>query len=127
SESPACNHLALPNYHAPRKRLNQGRRTPTAKPHRRWCEGQTCHNVRVGPEFVIARLKALRDPRMRVLALIEALSAGEADAWVEALAALVVRSHRVDDADAIEAVQTITHAAADPSLPYETRQRLYEV
>ena len=33
----------------------------------------TCHNIRVGIEHILARLRALRDARMRVLALIEAL------------------------------------------------------
>ena len=62
---------------------------------------------------------------MRVLALIEALASGEPEAWAETLAAIVVRSHRVDDADALEALQTITRATADPLLSYEARQRLY--
>jgi len=62
---------------------------------------------------------------MRALALIEALQEGEEHAWVEALAAIVARSHLVDDGDAIEALESITHAVADPALSYETRQRLY--
>ncbi len=62
---------------------------------------------------------------MRVLALIEALGQGEADEWVETLAAIVARSHLVDDADALEALESITQATADPGLPYGTRQRLY--
>ncbi|MGE0401585.1 MAG: hypothetical protein AB7T06_33090 [Kofleriaceae bacterium] len=91
--------------------------------HRGKCS--TCHNVGVGPDSVIARLKAIRDARMRALALISALGEGEPEAWVETLAAIIARAHRVDDADAIEALETITHAMADPSLPYATRQRLY--
>ncbi|HEY4180856.1 MAG TPA: hypothetical protein VGM90_28620 [Kofleriaceae bacterium] len=62
---------------------------------------------------------------MRVLALIEAMSAGEPEAWVETLAAVLARSHRVDDADTLEALEAITHAAADPALTYAARQRLY--
>lgn len=62
---------------------------------------------------------------MRVLALIEALGEGDAEAWVETLAAIVARSHLVDDADALEALESITQATADPSLPYGSRQRLY--
>lgn len=62
---------------------------------------------------------------MRALAVIEALGAGEADAWVEVLASIVSRSHLMDDADAIEALESITQATADPALPYATRQRLY--
>jgi hypothetical protein len=80
----------------------------------------------VGPDHIIARLKAIREPRMRALALIEALGQGEPAAWIEALAAIVTRAHLVDDADTIETLETITHAAADAALPYETRQRLYE-
>jgi hypothetical protein len=63
---------------------------------------------------------------MRVLTLVEALGQGEPTAWVEALAAIVTRAHLVDDADAMETLQCVTHAAAEPSLPYELRQRLYE-
>jgi hypothetical protein len=62
---------------------------------------------------------------MRVLALVGALGQGDADEWVQALAAIVARAHLVDDADAMETLQTLTHAAAEPSLPYEVRQRLY--
>ena len=83
----------------------------------------------MGPEatdLLIARLKAIRDPRMRVLALIEALGTGDAGAWIDAIAAIVARSHTIDDADSNVAVQTVTHAAAEPSLPYDTRKRLYE-
>src|SRR5262245_27779541 len=63
---------------------------------------------------------------MRVLALIAALGEGDPTAWVEALAALIARSHVLDDADAILAVQCLAHAAADPTLPYATRKRIYE-
>ena len=63
---------------------------------------------------------------MRVLTLISALGEGEPAAWVEALAAIVTRAKLVDDADAIETLETITRAAAEPTLPYATRQRLYE-
>jgi hypothetical protein len=79
----------------------------------------------VGPDRIIARLKAIREPRMRVLALIGAMGEGEATSWVEVLAAIVTRAHVVDDADVIEALEVLTHAAADPALPYDTRQRLY--
>jgi hypothetical protein len=63
---------------------------------------------------------------MRALMLVEALGEGEPDSWVEAMAAILTRAHHVDDADAIEMVETITHAVADPSLPYAARKRLYE-
>jgi uncharacterized protein (UPF0147 family) len=63
---------------------------------------------------------------MRALMLVEALGEGEPDSWVEAIAAILTRAHHVDDADAIEMVETITHAVGDPSLPYGVRQRLYE-
>jgi uncharacterized protein (UPF0147 family) len=81
---------------------------------------------RDGPDLIIGRLRAIRDPKMRALALVSALGEGEADAWVEALAAILTRAHVVDDADATETLETITHAAADPAMPYATRQRLYE-
>lgn len=79
----------------------------------------------MGFEHIVARLKAIRDPRMRVLALIEAFRDGDAGGWTEAIAAIVARSHTIDDADAMLAVQTITQAAAEPTLPYETRKQLY--
>ncbi len=63
---------------------------------------------------------------MRVRVLIEALGEGDPTAWIEALAAMIAHSHVGHDADALLAVQSITHAAADPALPYETRKRLYE-
>lgn len=91
--------------------------------------GSTCQNVGVGPDNIITRLKAIRDARMRVLAVIEALGEaleqGEEEAWVETLAAIIARSHLVDDADAIEALESLTQATADPGLPYAARQRLY--
>jgi hypothetical protein len=80
----------------------------------------------VGPEHIVVRLKAIRDPRMRVLALIEAFHEGDPGGWTEAIAAIVARSHTIDDADTLLAVQTITQAAAEPTLPYEMRKRLYE-
>ena len=63
---------------------------------------------------------------MRVLALVGALGQGDAEEWVDALSALVARAHLVDDADAVETLETLTHAVAEPSLPYDLRQRLYE-
>src|SRR6476646_3215818 len=85
----------------------------------------TCHNARVGPELIISRLRAIRQPRMRVLALVSALGEGDPVAWVEALAAIIARAHVVDDPDAIEALETLTHAVAEPSLGYDTKKRLY--
>jgi hypothetical protein len=80
----------------------------------------------VGPDHIIGRLKAIRDPRMRVLALHEAFAEGEPEAWAEALAAMVTRAQLVDDADTQAALETVRQAAADPSLPYATRQALYQ-
>jgi hypothetical protein len=79
----------------------------------------------VGPDLIIGRLKGIRDMRMRVLALTTALREGDPAEWVVALAAIIARAHLVDDADALETVETITHAAAEPSLPYAARQALY--
>jgi hypothetical protein len=74
----------------------------------------------------MARLKALRDPRLRVLALVQALGEGDPTAWVETLATIMTRAHLNDDPDAAEVLEAITHAAADAGLPYATRQQLYE-
>jgi hypothetical protein len=85
----------------------------------------TCHNDRVGPDHILQRLKAIRDARMRVLALVEAFEAGDPATWVEALEAILTRSHVMDDPDALEALEAITHAAAEPGLSYETRKGMY--
>ena len=63
---------------------------------------------------------------MRVLALVSALSEDDPTAWVQVLASILTRAHLNDDPDAAEALEAITHAAADPAMPYDTRQRLYE-
>src|ERR1043165_3004418 len=84
------------------------------------------HTIRVSAEHILARLRALRDPRMRVLALIEALCEDDPTSWVHALATIMTRAHVNDDADAAETLEAITHAAADPALSYGARQRLYE-
>ncbi|HET9626134.1 MAG TPA: hypothetical protein VFP84_32455 [Kofleriaceae bacterium] len=44
---------------------------------------------------------------------------------MQALATIMARAHVNDDADAVEALEAITHAAADPAVSYATRQRLY--
>src|SRR5205814_10191929 len=80
----------------------------------------------VGPDLLIGRLRAIRDPRMRVMALVQALSEGDPVSWVEALAGIIARAHLVDDPDALATVECITHAAGDEALPYATRQQLYE-
>jgi hypothetical protein len=79
----------------------------------------------VGPDLIIARLKGIRDMRMRVLALAQALGSGDPGEWVVALSAIIARAHLVDDADALETVETITHAVAEATLAYSTRQALY--
>ena len=81
--------------------------------------------ARVGPDHIISRLKAIRDARMRILALAEAWGQGDPGTWVEVLAAIVARSHQVDDPDTLLALECLTHAAAEPTLRYETRQQLY--
>jgi hypothetical protein len=63
---------------------------------------------------------------MRVRVLVEGFSEGDPVSWVQALAAIVTRVHQVDDPDATLALESITHAAADPALPYATRKQLYE-
>jgi hypothetical protein len=63
---------------------------------------------------------------MRLLALIEAFCEGDPTTWVQAIVGIMTRAHVHDDPDAAEALEAITHAAADPALPYGVRQRLYE-
>lgn len=86
----------------------------------------TWHTHRVGPDHVIGRLKAIVDARMRVLALADAFGEGEPTTWVDTLAAILGRAARIDDPDAVMAVECFTKAAAEPSLAYETRQALYQ-
>jgi len=86
----------------------------------------TWHTIRVGPEHIIARLKALRDPWIRVRVLVQALREGDPTAWVQVLATIMTRAHTTEHPDVSEVLDAITHAAADAALPYATRQRLYE-
>ncbi len=79
----------------------------------------------VGPELLLTRLKAIRDARMRVLALVEAFGQGDPGTWVEAVEAVLTRAHTVDDPDCVMALEAITHAAAEPTLSYETRKAMY--
>src|SRR5690242_13363675 len=85
----------------------------------------TCHNPHVGPDLIIARLRGIREPRMRVLALVSALGEGDAAAWAFALAAIITRAKLVDDPDASETLETLTHAVADEALGYDRRKQLY--
>jgi hypothetical protein len=86
------------------------------------------HNigVAVGPELLITRLKAIREPEVRVAVLVSALSDGDPGHWIEAFASIVRRAHTTDDVDAAAALETIAHAAGAEQLPYPARQRLYE-
>lgn len=68
------------------------------------------------------RLRAIREPRMRVLALARALADHPPAAWIAAFAEVLVRP---DDADA-DAAEAITQAIAEPTVAYEVRQALYE-
>lgn len=95
-------------------------------PQRAHARNRHAINMNVGPEHIVARLKAIRDPRMRVLALVQSLGEGDPTVWIDAFASLISRAHTVDDADAMLAVQTITQAAAEPGIPYEVRKQLYE-
>ncbi|MGE3547096.1 MAG: hypothetical protein AB7L28_24435 [Kofleriaceae bacterium] len=63
---------------------------------------------------------------MRVRVLVESFDRDDPASWVHALDAVINRAHQGDDPDAALAVEAITHAAADPSLAYLARQRLYE-
>jgi uncharacterized protein (UPF0147 family) len=79
----------------------------------------------VDAEQVVRRLKALRDPQMRVRVLVEGLRDGDASEWVEALDDILSRARSEAQPDFLEALECLTHAAADPTMPYETRQRVY--
>jgi alkylhydroperoxidase family enzyme len=80
----------------------------------------------MGPAALVARLKSIREPVQKRRALAAALATGDVDDWVETLAALLRRAVSTDDADAAAAVDCLTHAVAEPSLPYQARQALYE-
>jgi hypothetical protein len=80
----------------------------------------------MGPAQLIDQLKAIREPEMRVAALVQALSGGDPGDWVEAFAGIVRRAHTTDDADAAAALEAIAHAAGADRLPYPARQSLYE-
>lgn len=80
----------------------------------------------MGPDRIVEHLKAIREPRMRVLALVDALGAGAHTDWVDAIVMLVMRAQTLADADALIALQAVTQAAADPTLPYAARKGLYE-
>jgi hypothetical protein len=80
----------------------------------------------MGPDSLIDRLKAIHESELRVIALIDALAAGDPVSWVQALAHVVRRAHTTDDPDAAAALDAIAHAAGSERLPYTARQRIYE-
>ncbi|HEY0254557.1 MAG TPA: hypothetical protein VGC41_23680 [Kofleriaceae bacterium] len=55
-----------------------------------------------------------------------ALAEGDPMGWVETLATLVTRASDLADVDAVEALEALTHAVANPALPYAVRKQLYE-
>src|SRR5215510_3440555 len=71
----------------------------------------TCQTIRVGPEHIIARLKALRDPRMRVLALIEALGEDDPTSWVHPRDRVPVPG-RITDDDGVLRAREVARARA---------------
>jgi len=83
------------------------------------------HTKAVGPDHIVARLKAILDARMRVLALVEAFGEGNPEEWVQTLATIVTRAQQHGDVDALLALEAIKHAVAEPGLAYETQQALY--
>ena len=86
----------------------------------------TYDDAHIHPEYVLGRLKAIRDKRMRILSLVSALADGTPNSWVDAIATIIARAHQTGDVDAMLALDCITHAAASPILSYTTRQALYE-
>ncbi len=84
------------------------------------------NDPRPRPDHIIGRLKAIRDVRMRVLALITAFGEGPPTDWVEAMAAILARAQLINDVDSLMVLECMTHAAGDPGLAYATRKALYE-
>lgn len=80
----------------------------------------------VRPDRLVQRLVAIPDARMRVIALVSSLAEGDPAEWVMALAYALESAHGSVNPDAAKAVESITHAAGSPSLPYAARQALYE-
>jgi hypothetical protein len=76
-------------------------------------------------QALIRRLRAIREPSARRLALAGMLGQGEASTWVDVLADLLRRAGRTDDADAQAVVECLTHAVASAGLPYAARTTLY--
>ena len=76
-------------------------------------------------QALIQRLRAIREPLTRRLALAGMLGQGDAATWVEVLADLLRRAGRTDDADAQATVECLTHAVASDALPYAARTALY--
>ena len=62
---------------------------------------------------------------MRVKVLVELLEAGDPTESVEALADILVRARADAGPDYLEALESVTHAAADPTLSYGARQAMY--
>jgi hypothetical protein len=80
----------------------------------------------VSPAQVISRLTAIREPRMRVLALIADLAAHPPTDWITVFDEVFLRARARAEVDAQLVVECLTHAAADPGLAYPVRQALYE-
>lgn len=74
---------------------------------------------------LVDRLRAIRETRIRVHVLIEALGSGEPSGWVRAIDDIIARAHQAD-IDAMLALDCVRQAAGAPELPYETRKALYE-
>jgi hypothetical protein len=75
-------------------------------------------------DVLVARLEALREGRMRVAMLVEALREGEPTSWIAAFDELVIRSQHFSDPGALLALDSLIHAI--PELPYATCKALYE-
>src|SRR5262249_1080695 len=84
-------------HRAPTGRAKDGSMIPKSITQR--AMSSTCHTIRVGIDF-LARLRAVRDPRMRMLALIEAFCESDPTTWVHTIAGIMTRAHVHDDPDA---------------------------
>jgi hypothetical protein len=77
---------------------------------------------------LLGRLKAIRDPGMRVTALVESLTTGDPERVVEVLRALAARARVTADADATLALDTLAVALSEPDrIPYPVLSELYAV
>jgi len=77
-------------------------------------------------QVLIQRLRAIREPTTRRIALAGMLAAGDPRDWAEVLTELLRRAGQTDDPDAQAGVECLTQAVASEALPYAARTTLYQ-